>query len=129
MLTLGILSSQNPIDGNQGFQIITEGNFTSTGGHHIHGPLAVGGNLIINNSATGEINMDNTGSYIFPGDGSTSTGLMVAGSVTWTAGNLKAVSYTHLRLYFHLYWCQFLFGPHFGGSLGHRLSGCSFCGK
>lgn len=68
MLTLGILSSQNPINGNQGFQIITEGNFTEEGGHHIHGPLAIGGNLIINNAATGEINMDNTGSYIFPGD-------------------------------------------------------------
>ncbi|MBK7008866.1 MAG: Ig-like domain-containing protein [Saprospiraceae bacterium] len=98
MLTLGILSSQNPIDGNQGFQIITEGNFTSTGGHHIHGPLAVGGNLIINNSATGEINMDNTGSYIFPGDGSTSTGLMVAGSVTWTAGNLKVLSNKYIHI-------------------------------
>jgi hypothetical protein len=98
MLTLGILSSQNPIDGNQGFQIITEGNFTSTGGHHIHGPLAIGGNLIINNAATGEINMDNTGSYIFPGDGSTSTGLMVAGNVTWTAGNLKVLSNKYIHI-------------------------------
>lgn len=98
ILTLGVLSSQNPLDGNQGFQVITESNFTSTGGHHIHGPLAVGGNLIINNTATGEINMDNVGSYVFPGDGTTSTGLMVAGSVTWTAGNLKVLSNKYIHV-------------------------------
>ena len=56
--------------------------FTSAGSHHIHGPLAVGGNLVINTAATSEVNMDNVGSYVFPGDGSTTTGLLVAGSVT-----------------------------------------------
>ena len=81
--------SQNPIFGNQSFQILSEGNFTSTNSHHIHGPLAVGGNLIINTPSIGEINMDNSGSYIFPGDGSVSSGLLVKGSITWTTGALK----------------------------------------
>ena len=52
---LGALLAQNPITGNQGFQIITEGNFTSAGSHHIHGPFAVGGNLVINTAATSEV--------------------------------------------------------------------------
>ncbi len=81
--------SQNPIAGNQSFQVLSEGNFTSTNSHHIHGSLAVGGNLIINSSSLGEINMDNTGSYVFTGDGSTPTGLLVKGSITWTTGTLR----------------------------------------
>ncbi|MER0441780.1 collagen-binding domain-containing protein, partial [Emticicia sp. W12TSBA100-4] len=81
--------SQNPIAGNQSFQVLSEGNFTSTNSHHIHGPLAVGGNLIINSSSLGEINMDNTGSYVFTGDGSTPTGLLVKGGITWTNGVLR----------------------------------------
>jgi choice-of-anchor A domain-containing protein len=89
--------SQNPIAGNQGFQVLTEGNFTSSGSHHIHGPLAVGGGLIIN-SSVGEINMDATGSYVFPGDGTTTTGLLVKGGITWTAGFLRILNnkYSHI---------------------------------
>lgn len=89
--------SQNPITGNQGFQVITEGNFTSTGSHHIHGPLAVGGNLVIN-SSVGEINMDATGSYVFPGDGSTTTGLLVKGSITWSAGLLRVLNNKYIHI-------------------------------
>ncbi len=81
--------SQNPVAGNQSFQVLSEGNFTSTNAHHIHGSLAVGGNLVINSSFVGEANMDNTGLYVFAGDGSVSTGLLVKGSVTWTAGMMK----------------------------------------
>ena len=95
---LGALLAQNPISGNQGFQIITEGNFTSAGSHHIHGPLAVGGNLVINTAATSEVNMDNVGSYVFPGDGSTTTGLLVAGSVTWTTGNMNVLSGKYIHI-------------------------------
>ncbi|WP_435356044.1 PA14 domain-containing protein [Emticicia sp. SJ17W-69] len=89
--------SQNPITGNQGFQVLTEGNFTSTGSHHIHGPLAVGGNLVIN-SSVGEINMDATGSYVFPGDGSTTTGLLVKGGITWTAGYLRVLNSKYIHI-------------------------------
>ncbi|MFY7910087.1 MAG: collagen-binding domain-containing protein, partial [Emticicia sp.] len=84
-----LIFSQNPIAGNQSFQIISEGNFTSTNSHHIHGPLAVGGNLILNTPSMGEVNMDNTGSYIFPGDGSVPTGLLVKGGITWTNGTMR----------------------------------------
>ncbi|WP_394990395.1 collagen-binding domain-containing protein, partial [Emticicia sp.] len=89
--------SQNPIAGNQGFQVLTEGNFTSSESHHIHGPLAVGGNLIIN-SSVGEVNMDVTGSYVFPGDGSTTTGLLVKGSITWTAGYVKVLNSKYIHI-------------------------------
>ena len=90
--------SQNPIQGNSGFQVLTEGNFTSNGGFHIHGPLGVGGNLIINNTAMAEVNMDPVGSYVFPGDGSASTGLLVAGSVTWTAGNMRVLNSKYIHV-------------------------------
>ena len=88
----GLLHAQNPLEGDQGFQIISEGNFTFNGGSHVHGPMAVGGNFIINTSAAAEINMDPVGTYVFPGDGSTTTGLMVKGSVTWTNGFAKVLS-------------------------------------
>ncbi|GGD70851.1 hypothetical protein GCM10011514_38700 [Emticicia aquatilis] len=90
--------SQNPIAGNQSFQILSEGNFTSTNSHHIHGPLAVGGNLVINTPYMGEINMDNTGSYIFTGDGSVATGLLVKGGITWTTGTLKVNNGNYIHI-------------------------------
>lgn len=97
-LFVGTLSSQNPLLGNQGFQIITEGNFTSNGSHHIHGPMAVGGNLIISNGSIGEVNMDPVGTYVFPGDGSVTTGLLVGGSITWTSGEIRILNnkYVHV---------------------------------
>lgn len=58
LLFVATSHAQSPLLGNQGFQIITEGNFTSNGSHHIHGALAVGGNLIISNGGIGEVNMD-----------------------------------------------------------------------
>ena len=80
---------------NQGFdnwQIITEGNATFTSGTHIHGPLSVGGNLIINSAGSKvEVNMDNTGTYTFPGDAA-STGLLVKGGVTFTSGYMGVLS-------------------------------------
>ncbi len=95
---VGKLSSQNPLLGNQGFQIITEGNFTSNGSHHIHGPLAVGGNLIISNGSIGEVNMDPVGTYTFPGDGAVTTGMLVGGSITWTSGEIRILNnkYVHV---------------------------------
>ncbi|MBK8701455.1 MAG: choice-of-anchor A family protein [Saprospiraceae bacterium] len=92
------LNAQNPLAGNQGFHIITEGNFTSNGSHHIHGPLAVGGNLIINNGSTAEINMDAVGSYVFPGDGTTTTGLLVGGGITWTSGALSVLNNKYIHI-------------------------------
>jgi choice-of-anchor A domain-containing protein len=97
-LFVGKLASQNPLLGNQGFQIITEGNFTSNGSHHIHGPLAVGGNLVISNGSIGEVNMDPVGTYILPGDGAVTTGLLVGGSITWTSGEIRILNnkYVHI---------------------------------
>lgn len=91
-------NAQSPLLGNQGFQIITEGNFTSNGSHHIHGALAVGGNLIISNGGIGEVNMDAVSGYVFPGDGSTSTGMLVGGSITWTSGEIRILNnkYVHV---------------------------------
>ena len=91
-LALHQVFPQNPISGNQGFQVISEGNFTTANAYHIHGPLAVGGNMIINTPSMAEINMDNVGSYVFPGDGSANTGLLVKGSVTWTNGSAKVLN-------------------------------------
>ena len=98
LLFVSVLKAQNPLFGNQGFQIITQGNFTSSGSHHIHGSRAVGGNLIINNGGIGEVNMDAVNDYIFPGDGTTATGVLVAGSVTWTSGEIRILSnkYVHI---------------------------------
>ncbi|HMR43196.1 MAG TPA: choice-of-anchor A family protein [Saprospiraceae bacterium] len=92
------LYSQNPISGNQGFQLLSEGNFTFTGGAHVHGPMAVGGNLIINTPAMAEINMDATGSYVFPGDGSVTTGLLVKGGITWTNGAAKVLNNKYIHI-------------------------------
>ncbi|MBK8701457.1 MAG: Ig-like domain-containing protein [Saprospiraceae bacterium] len=73
---------------------------TSSGGHYIRGPLAVGGNLVLNNSTgtAGEVNKDNNGTYVFPGDGSTTTGLLVNGSVTWTAGRLRVMNSKYIHI-------------------------------
>ena len=93
-----IVSAQNPISGNQGFQILSEGNFTFTNGTHVHAPLAVGGNLILNTSSFASINMDGVGSYIFPGDGSTTTSLLVKGGITWSNGyaSVLGTKYIHI---------------------------------
>ncbi|MBK8622946.1 MAG: Ig-like domain-containing protein [Saprospiraceae bacterium] len=85
--------------GFDNFQILTRNNTTFNGGTHVHGPMAVGGNLVINsNGAKVEVNMDNTGTYIFPGDGSTTTGLMVKGGITFQSGYLGILSnrYVHI---------------------------------
>lgn len=92
-------STQNPLEGNEGFQILSEGNLTFTGYTHVHGPLGIGGNLILNNSGVlAEICMDGVGSYIFPGDGSTTTGLLVKGGVTWTAGGAKVMGGKYMHI-------------------------------
>ncbi len=93
-----VFLAQNPISGNQGFQILSEGNFTTTGGHHIHGPVGIGGNYLINTSAMGSINMDPVGSYIFPGDGSVTTGLLVKGGITWTSGMSTVLSGKYIHI-------------------------------
>ncbi|MFN3851730.1 MAG: CUB domain-containing protein [Spirosomataceae bacterium] len=97
-LALHQVFPQNPISGNQGFQVISEGNFTTANAYHIHGPLAVGGNMIINTPSMAEINMDNVGSYVFPGDGSANTGLLVKGSVTWTNGSAKVLNSKYIHV-------------------------------
>ena len=94
------VTSQNPIEGNQGFLVLTEANFTSTDAYAIHGPVLVGGNFIVNKAtwATGEIMKTDNGSYIFPGDGAVKTGLLVNGSITWTSGQVSVQnnSYVHI---------------------------------
>jgi choice-of-anchor A domain-containing protein len=91
--------AQNPLNGNQGFQILTEGNLTFTGYTHVHGALGVGGNLVLNcNGVLAEICMDGVASYIFPGDGSTPTGLLVKGGVTWTNGGAKVLEAKYIHI-------------------------------
>ncbi|MEZ4954911.1 MAG: carbohydrate binding domain-containing protein [Saprospiraceae bacterium] len=97
--TGGTAGTQNPLDGNEGFQILSEGNLTFTGYAHVHGPLGIGGNLILNNnSSLAEICMDGVGSYIFPGDGTTTTGLLVKGGVTWTLGGAKVMGGKYMHI-------------------------------
>ncbi|MBL0100819.1 MAG: choice-of-anchor A family protein [Saprospiraceae bacterium] len=62
---------------------MSQGNFTFNGGSHIHGPLAVGGNLVVNGSPS--FKMDPVGPYTFPGDPGP-VGLMVKGGITWQSG-------------------------------------------
>lgn len=93
------LRAQNPISGNQDFQILSEGNMTFTGYTHVHGPLGVGSNLILNDNGTlAEICMDGVGTYVFPGDGSTTTGLLVKGGITWTAGGAKVLGGKYMHI-------------------------------
>ncbi|MBK8564657.1 MAG: choice-of-anchor A family protein [Saprospiraceae bacterium] len=92
-------SAQNPTAGNQGFQIMAEQNFTFTGYTHVHGALGVGGNLTLNcNGVLAEICMDGVSSYVFPGDGTTTTGLLVKGGVTWTNGGAKVMGGKYLHI-------------------------------
>ena len=94
-----VVRGQNPITGNQGFQILSEGNFTFTGSTHVHGPMAVGGNLIMNSGGNvPNINMDAVGSYVFPGDGSTTTGLLVKGGITWTSGTASVLNSKYIHI-------------------------------
>lgn len=78
--------------GFDNFQVLTEGAQIYNGGAHIHGPAAMGGDLTINSAAKVEFGMDNVGSYIFPGDGSSYTGLLVGGKVNWTNGYAGVLS-------------------------------------
>ncbi len=90
---------QNPLQGNEGFQILSEGNLTFTDYTHVHGSTAVGGDLILNNSGVlAEICMDGISSYTYPGDGGVETGLLVAGGVNWTGGGAKVMG----GKYFHI---------------------------
>ncbi len=92
-------NAQNPTAGNQGFQILSEGNFTFTGYTHVHGALGVGGNLTLNCSGVlAEICMDGVSSYVFPGDGTTTTGLLVKGGVTWTNGGAKVMGGKYMHI-------------------------------
>ncbi|MCB0645011.1 MAG: choice-of-anchor A family protein, partial [Saprospiraceae bacterium] len=94
----------NPMDGVGSFHVISEGDFTfgSNSNTHIHGPLAVGGNLILaNNFSNPEINMDaGSSTYIFPGDGSIPTGLLVKGAITWptSGGDVKVQQNTNAHI-------------------------------
>lgn len=99
LVFLPLLSNaQNPINGNQGFQILSEGNFTFTDYTHVHGALGVGGNLTLDcNGVLAEICMDGV-SYVFPGDGTTTTGLLVKGGVTWTKGGAKVMGGKYLHI-------------------------------
>jgi uncharacterized protein YjdB len=85
--------------GFDNFQILTRNNTTFNGGTHVHGPMAVGGNLVINsNGVKVEVNMDNTGTYIFPGDGSTTTGLLVKGGITFQSGYVSVLSNRYIHI-------------------------------
>jgi hypothetical protein len=89
--TSNVITKENT--GFDNFQILTLQNTTFTGSTHVHGPMAVGGDMIIN-STNGkvEVNMDNEGSYVFPGDGNVTTGLLIRGGVTFTNGYLGVLS-------------------------------------
>lgn len=94
-----VLTAQNPLSGNQGFQILSEGNFTFTGYTHVHGALGIGGNLTLNcNGVLAEICMDGVSSYVFPGDGTTATGLLVKGAITWTNGGAKVMGGKYMHI-------------------------------
>ncbi len=85
--------------GFDNFQILTLNNTTFNGGTHVHAPMAVGGNLIINTGGTvAEVNNDNTGTYIFPGDGSISTGIMVRGGINFTSGSVRLLSNRYMHI-------------------------------
>lgn len=97
-LPISVLA-QNPLAGNQGFQILSEGNLTFTGYTHVHGALGVGGNLVLNcNGVLAEICMDGVSSYVFPGDGTTTTGLLVKGGITWTNGGAKVMGGKYMHI-------------------------------
>jgi|GEM_PF-3494458 len=99
ILSTGSIFAQNPIAGNQGFQILSEGNLTFTGYTHVHGALGIGGNLTLNcNGVLAEICMDGVSSYVFPGDGSTTTGLLVKGGITWTNGGAKVMGGKYMHI-------------------------------
>ncbi|HLO52977.1 MAG TPA: Ig-like domain-containing protein [Saprospiraceae bacterium] len=81
------------------FQVLTLGDVNFNGSTHVHGPLAAGGNLNINSAgAKVEVNMDNIGTYIFPGDGSVSTGLMIRGGVNFSSGYLGVLSNRYIHI-------------------------------
>ncbi len=81
------------------FQVLTLGDVNFNGSTHVHGPLAAGGNLNINSAgAKVEVNMDNIGTYIFPGDGSVSTGLMIRGGVNFSSGFLGVLSNRYIHI-------------------------------
>ena len=95
---LMLLAVLNPVSMKaQDFHVISEGNLNFTGSTHVHGALAVGGNLILNTPATPEINMDPVGTYTHPGDPGTA-GLLVGGSVTWTNGFARVLNSKYIHI-------------------------------
>ena len=100
LLFVSDVLAQNPIAGNQGFIVLTEANFTSSDAYAIHGPVFVGGNFIVNKAsyATGEIMKTDNGSFVFPGDGATKTGLLINGSVTWTSGQVSVQNSSYIHI-------------------------------
>ena len=98
MLFVATSHAQSPLLGNQGFQIITEGNFTSNGSHHIHGALAVGAISSHQQWWYGEVNMDPVSDYYFPGDGRHRNWYVGRGSITWTSGEIRILNnkYVHV---------------------------------
>jgi choice-of-anchor A domain-containing protein len=94
--TFSMYAQVNPTARMEGFQIMTQNNFTISGNAHVHGSAVVGGNMTLNASFI-EINKDNVGTYTCPGDDKP-TGLMVKGRMIWTAGqgNLQNQKYIHI---------------------------------
>jgi hypothetical protein len=99
------LNGQNPFTICDSFAIVTEGNFTSVGTHHIHGPTYIGGNYSMNFGGSGaEFNAinapENQPMYKFPTDpAGIYTGLLIKGTFGITSGStlMQSNSVVHIN--------------------------------
>src|ERR1700733_2733733 len=76
-------AAANPITGSQGFAVFVQGNAT-LGATSVTGPVAIGGNLTVGSSFS--VASQTAGAFTASGD-SQATGLLVGGSINWSASN------------------------------------------
>ncbi len=77
------VTTYNPATGSQGYGVFVQGNAT-LGASSTNGPVAMGGNLTIGNDFT--VASQTAGTFTASGDAHP-TGLLVGGSVNWSASN------------------------------------------
>ncbi|MBC9714618.1 choice-of-anchor A family protein [Streptomyces sp. TRM66268-LWL] len=88
----------NPVAGNNGFGVVTEGDAT-LGSTESEGPVAIGGDLTM--GAGYNVSLHTPGTFIAPGDGNP-TALLVGGSVDYAASSPSGVLKVLTNGYVHI---------------------------
>lgn len=91
------LSAQtfNPVSPALGFNVFARNNVTLQAGD-THGPLAMGGNLVLNGNTI--MSMNTTGTYPNGAGNNDNYGLVIAGRVIFTSGNTSTLNKGILRI-------------------------------